>query len=195
MRQEIMGFWDAEEQLDHMQTICTSLQTDNHNNTSLLNFYRPDALPDAQTTVLKHSRHSTATASGSLLLPLPVLPLLLNDEQHTQRLGCVEISDRVPTTPGKSWNCVCKISRNWNLIDNDADATMQAAGAKKTSELLPAVTCIYGTSCVNNCKVFEELRCYFFTTRESDEHIFHYGCCYHTINIWLVTAVCLYIGL
>ena len=30
-----------------MQTICTSLQTDNHSNTSSLNFYRPDALPDA----------------------------------------------------------------------------------------------------------------------------------------------------
>ena len=34
-------------QLDHMQTICTSLQTGNHTNTSSLNFYRPDALPDA----------------------------------------------------------------------------------------------------------------------------------------------------
>jgi len=34
-------------QLDHMQTICTSLQTDNHTNTSSFNFYRPDALPDS----------------------------------------------------------------------------------------------------------------------------------------------------
>jgi len=34
-------------QLDHMQTVCTSLQTDNHTNTPPLNFYRPDALPDA----------------------------------------------------------------------------------------------------------------------------------------------------
>ena len=41
-------------QLDHMQTICTSLQTDNHTNTSLLNFYEPDASPDAQHTVSKH---------------------------------------------------------------------------------------------------------------------------------------------
>jgi len=30
-------------QLDHMQTINTSLQTDNHTNTSSLNFYRPGA--------------------------------------------------------------------------------------------------------------------------------------------------------
>jgi len=41
-------------QLGNMQTICTSLQTDNHTNTPLLNFYRPDAVPDAQPTVSKH---------------------------------------------------------------------------------------------------------------------------------------------
>jgi len=50
MKQEMMGFWD---QLDHMQTICTSLQTDNHTNTSSLIFYGPDALPAAQPTVSK----------------------------------------------------------------------------------------------------------------------------------------------
>ena len=31
-------------QLDHMQTICTSLETDNNTNTSSLNFYRTNAL-------------------------------------------------------------------------------------------------------------------------------------------------------
>jgi len=41
-------------QLDHMQTICTSLQTDNHANISSLNFYTPCALPDAQPTVSNH---------------------------------------------------------------------------------------------------------------------------------------------
>jgi len=34
--------------LDHMQIICTSLQTDNHTSTSSLSFYRPDALPNSQ---------------------------------------------------------------------------------------------------------------------------------------------------
>jgi len=43
-------------QLDHMQTVCTSLQTDNHTNTSSLIFYRPDALPAAQPTVSEHWR-------------------------------------------------------------------------------------------------------------------------------------------
>ena len=39
-----------------MQTICTSVQTDNHSYTPSLNFYRPDPLPDAQPTVSKHWR-------------------------------------------------------------------------------------------------------------------------------------------
>jgi len=44
------GFGIQWHQLDHVQTICTSVQTDNHTNTSSLDFYRPDALPDAQPT-------------------------------------------------------------------------------------------------------------------------------------------------
>jgi len=48
MKEEMMGWqWY---QLDHMQIICTSLQTDNHDSTLSRNFYRPHALPDAQTT-------------------------------------------------------------------------------------------------------------------------------------------------
>ena len=38
-----------------MQTICTSLQTDNHINTPSLNVYRPDAPLDALPTVSKHN--------------------------------------------------------------------------------------------------------------------------------------------
>jgi len=51
-------------QLDHMQTICTSLQTDNHASTLSLIFYRPDALPDTQPTVSKYWRHSKGKADG-----------------------------------------------------------------------------------------------------------------------------------
>ena len=52
-KQEMMGCqWH---QLNHMQIICTSLQTDNHASTSSLHiFYRPDALPAAQPTASKH---------------------------------------------------------------------------------------------------------------------------------------------
>ena len=42
--------------LDHMQTICTSLQTDDHTNTATLNFYRPHALPEAQPNSVKAIR-------------------------------------------------------------------------------------------------------------------------------------------
>jgi len=50
LKQEMMGWqWH---QLDHMQNICTTLQTDNHSRTSSLNFYGLVALPDTQPTVL-----------------------------------------------------------------------------------------------------------------------------------------------
>jgi len=45
-------------QLDHMQIICTSLQTDNHASTSPHSFYRPDGLPAAQPAASKHWRHN-----------------------------------------------------------------------------------------------------------------------------------------
>jgi len=40
-------------QLGHKQ-VCTLLQTDNHDSTPPLVFYRPDALPAAQPTASKH---------------------------------------------------------------------------------------------------------------------------------------------
>jgi len=47
MRQEMMGLWKWQyHQLDHMQTICTSLQADNPTNTLSLGLYKPNALPD-----------------------------------------------------------------------------------------------------------------------------------------------------
>jgi len=42
-------------QLGQMQ-VCILLQTDNHTSTPLLSFYRPDALPAAQSTASKHWR-------------------------------------------------------------------------------------------------------------------------------------------
>jgi len=53
MKQEMTGWqWH---QLDHMQIICTSLQTDNYASTSSLEyFYKPDIHPDAQLTATKH---------------------------------------------------------------------------------------------------------------------------------------------
>jgi len=51
------GFGWTCHQLDHMLIICTLLHIDNHTNTSSLNCYRPDALPDTQPTVSKQWRY------------------------------------------------------------------------------------------------------------------------------------------
>ena len=48
MKQEMMG-WQCH-QLDHMQIICTPLQTGNHASTMPLSLYRPNVLPAAQPT-------------------------------------------------------------------------------------------------------------------------------------------------
>jgi len=54
MKQKMMGWqWH---QLNHMQIICTLLQTDNHASTSPLSFYKPDAFPAAQLTVSKYGQ-------------------------------------------------------------------------------------------------------------------------------------------
>jgi len=45
------GVWNAVASAVPYANNCTSLQTDNHTSTSSLNFYRSDALPDAQPTV------------------------------------------------------------------------------------------------------------------------------------------------
>jgi len=52
--------------MDHMQTICTSLQTDNHTNTSSLDFYKPDALP---TTVKALKADIANTMAENNVLP------------------------------------------------------------------------------------------------------------------------------
>jgi len=80
-------------QLDHMQTICTSLQTDNHTNTSSLNFYRPNALPDAQPTLSKHwkacqvsFREDIEIASG-IMCSIAFIALTLLAGRHEGHLG------------------------------------------------------------------------------------------------------------
>jgi len=58
MKQEMMGWqWRL---VDHMQIICTSLQTDSYASTSSV-FYRLDAFPDAQPAVSKHRRQSVVS--------------------------------------------------------------------------------------------------------------------------------------
>jgi len=77
-------------QLDHVHTICTLLQTDNHTNTSSLNFYRPDALSDAQPTVSKHWREQTLGKNcGMLTFPAESLQNL-HSAHRVMQSGAVE---------------------------------------------------------------------------------------------------------
>jgi len=71
-------------QLDHMQIIRTSLETDNHTSTSSLNFYRLDALPDAQPTVSKHWRQDLTISADKKLPPL----LFIHTPYLTSTLTC-----------------------------------------------------------------------------------------------------------
>ena len=50
----MMGFWDAVASAGPYANDMHLTQTDNHTNTSSLNFYRPDAVPEAQPTVSRH---------------------------------------------------------------------------------------------------------------------------------------------
>ena len=97
-----------------MQTICTLLQTDNHINTWSFNFYRPDALPDAQPTVSKHWRqHYNDTTTIIITLththpfngPFPGLPRWAG----TRKAKPIWILLKQQTVSGSgiSWN-ICK---------------------------------------------------------------------------------------
>jgi len=61
-----------------MQTICSSLQTDNHTNSSSLNFYRLNALPNNQprrVKVMKAYSLSYLHANLRITLNVNTLPL------------------------------------------------------------------------------------------------------------------------
>jgi len=50
-----------------MKTTCTSLQTDNHTNTSSLDIYVPDSLPKAKPTASEHCWILTSASNLTLL--------------------------------------------------------------------------------------------------------------------------------
>jgi len=85
MRQKIMGF--RVQWLNHMQAICTLLQTDNHTNISSLNFYRPDTLPDAQPAVSKHRRQQKVLKLLNPKLLLTVSQINLFDLNVWNKVG------------------------------------------------------------------------------------------------------------
>ena len=47
----------------------------------------------------------------------PQSPLFQDDLSPVAIEGLFCLTHRVPTPPGKSWNCVCKISRTWKILE------------------------------------------------------------------------------
>jgi len=69
MKQELMGCqWH---QLDHMQIICTLLQTDNHTSTSLLNF-------TGQMLFLTPNQQCQSTEGKDIYIPEKLVEKLVN---------------------------------------------------------------------------------------------------------------------
>jgi len=62
--------------------ICTLLQADDHTNTSSLNFYRSDALSDAQRTVSMHSRQFMPAFKQMLKLRCQVVYRIVSYPTH-----------------------------------------------------------------------------------------------------------------
>ena len=88
LEQEIMGWqWH---QVDHMQIICITLQTDNHTSTSPL---RPDALPATQptasstegNTLIQLSRNITKATVQRLVDRNEGITLYYNRQMHSLR--------------------------------------------------------------------------------------------------------------
>jgi len=86
MKQEITQWqWH---QLDHMQIICTSHQTDNHASTWLLSFYRPDTLLNAQPTASKQRKQKNfSRVNVTLNDGLPNATNDLHDSRMTWQLS------------------------------------------------------------------------------------------------------------
>ena len=90
---------------------------------------------------------------------------------HSSRHQAVEClcPVRVPTPPGKSWDCVCKISRTWKVLENKFGPGNLGARAWK---VLKFARQRCGCRC-QNMRVSTPLF-----------YILQYGCRYHTIYIY-----------
>jgi len=142
------------------------------------------------------ARHTYGYLPSHRPLPRHVGPGSLSVPGEDRRLswpGWLTAYCRVPTPPesqgivfakvpgpGKLW----KMSLSWKskcmVVESPGIcwATMRKYARPRTSIL-----------CSTSTKVFERFLCYFFATRDSDEHILQCGCSY----MWLVTAVCVHI--
>jgi len=117
-----------------MQTICTSLQTDNHTNTSSVNVYRPVALPDAQRTASKHRRLNN-TDRGVIWL---ILDLAVYKAWY-----CTVVVPRCSRSEmnGQSAVTVCRDQAWWRLYLEDALSVVYVKLHTHTQTTSAVVSC------------------------------------------------------
>jgi len=101
MKQEMMGWqWH---QLDHMQIICTTLQTANHASTPSLNFLRAGCSSCCPTNSIK----ALKTNVFALFEPDPSDPhTVCSQHRHTQREKCLPSSRHHAATGPPVWMTV-----------------------------------------------------------------------------------------
>ena len=83
----------------------------------------------------------------------------------------------IPRGSHASWNCVCKISRTWKVLENEIGPGKSWKSKCKVLESAGICSAMMRTQMPKICasahlySVFEQFLCYFFATRDSDEHI------------------------
>ena len=117
------GFGMQWHQPDHMQTICTSLQTDNHTNISSLNFYRPDTLPCAGTNYIQGGEADVSCTAWLRTLYLASSFTCVADMPHRRRLRSATTEQldvptcRRSTVGGRAFPVAG--AKVWNGLQND----------------------------------------------------------------------------
>ena len=72
---------------------------------------------------------------------------------HTCVHGC-RACNTVPTPPGKSWNCVCKISRTWKVLENEFGPGNLSARSWNLLAMMRTHTPKYACTVRTLCSVF-----------------------------------------
>jgi len=106
-----MRFGKQWHQLDHMQTICTLLQTDNHTNTSSLNFLQAGCSSwcpkSTEGTLLRISSNQRMTE------PKPIS----TEPYAASKLDTKDVTDYHTDQPATSWTeGICRRTLGWRLI-------------------------------------------------------------------------------
>jgi len=141
MKQELVG-WQRH-QLDHMQIICTL-----HASISSLNFYTPDAFPDAQPTVSKQKlSRNKITKFDKLYYTAKCKNVLATRKRcanyHYKPLPLVDIQQLLQAQ-FSHWPLIYK-NRRQSLLDKELTSSKPAMMSRNRRR--PCLRCLMSHSC------------------------------------------------